>query len=391
MYNSNLLIQSMIDHIYETNDEFPFSKINISKPVALTGGTHLIKFSLNSMPLYVNPPKCNMKVNLVRTVEDGEHAKKVKRTHCDFIFSQEHDSFLRWIENLEEFSQKKIFENRSQWFESTLEQEDIENSFTSPLKVIKSGKQYLLRVSIPQTKSGDRNGFKIFNENEQELAFEDIDESRQILCVLEIRGIRFSSKSFQIEIDVKQMMALNPVDLFDRCVLLKRPVNTSVPVSVPVSVPNQDEIKHEESHIQEPIVQNEVETPIEQTAEETQEEYTEVKQNEENLQDQQPQQEQEQQQETTKGIDGLDEVELDLDNMSTEDTITLKQRNDVYYEMYMEARRKAKIARDLALSAYLEARRIKNTYMLNDIIDSDNDDDESDMEELEELKEMEEK
>ena len=55
--------------------------------------------------------------------------------------------------------------------------------------------------------------------------------------------------------------------------------------------------------------------------------------------------------------------------------------------MYIEARRKAKIARDLALTAFLEAKRIKNTYMLDDIIDSDDDSDyETDEEDI--LKEV---
>ena len=54
--------------------------------------------------------------------------------------------------------------------------------------------------------------------------------------------------------------------------------------------------------------------------------------------------------------------------------------------MYKEACRKAKIARDLALSSYLEAKRIKNTYMLDDISlsddsqDTDYSDEESDEE-----------
>jgi hypothetical protein len=52
--------------------------------------------------------------------------------------------------------------------------------------------------------------------------------------------------------------------------------------------------------------------------------------------------------------------------------------------MYREARRKAKKARDLALSSYLEAKRIKNTYMLNDIEDSDDSDLETEEEENEE-------
>jgi hypothetical protein len=44
--------------------------------------------------------------------------------------------------------------------------------------------------------------------------------------------------------------------------------------------------------------------------------------------------------------------------------------------MYREAKRKAKISRDLALSSYLDAQRIKNTYMLDSIVDSDSDLDE---------------
>lgn len=71
--------------------------------------------------------------------------------------------------------------------------------------------------------------------------------------------------------------------------------------------------------------------------------------------------------------DELQEIEINLDELPTEN-INIKKRNDVYYEMYREARKKAKIARDLALSSYLEAKRIKNTYMLDDIQDSDESD-----------------
>jgi len=69
----------------------------------------------------------------------------------------------------------------------------------------------------------------------------------------------------------------------------------------------------------------------------------------------------------------LCEIEFDLEELPKSETIQLKNRNDVYYEKYREAKRKAKIARDLALSSYLEAKRIKNTYMLDDIEDSDDD------------------
>jgi hypothetical protein len=75
----------------------------------------------------------------------------------------------------------------------------------------------------------------------------------------------------------------------------------------------------------------------------------------------------------------LEEIEFDLDELPEENAIQLKQRDTVYYDMYKEAKRKAKMARDLAISSYLEAKNIKQTYMLDDIEDSDSDFDESDL------------
>ena len=60
-----------------------------------------------------------------------------------------------------------------------------------------------------------------------------------------------------------------------------------------------------------------------------------------------------------------------MEKISQSDSVQIKRRNEIYYEIYKEAKRKAKIARDLALSSYLEAKHIKNTYLLEDTDDSD--------------------
>ena len=67
-------------------------------------------------------------------------------------------------------------------------------------------------------------------------------------------------------------------------------------------------------------------------------------------------------------------VEIDI-KPTDEDTVFLKERNDVYYNMYREALQKAKTAKNLALTNYLEAKRIKNTYMLTDLSDDSDIDD----------------
>ena len=72
-------------------------------------------------------------------------------------------------------------------------------------------------------------------------------------------------------------------------------------------------------------------------------------------------------------------IEIKID-ISETDFIKLRNANDVYLDIYKKARTKAKNARNNAIKAYLEVKRIKELYML-DVIDS------SDEEENEETEE----
>jgi hypothetical protein len=65
-------------------------------------------------------------------------------------------------------------------------------------------------------------------------------------------------------------------------------------------------------------------------------------------------------------------LENDLEQVNNE-TIFLKKPNEVYYELYKEAREKAKLARKNAIIAYLEAKNIKKTYMLESLDESESD------------------
>jgi hypothetical protein len=64
--------------------------------------------------------------------------------------------------------------------------------------------------------------------------------------------------------------------------------------------------------------------------------------------------------------------EIDLEILENE-TMTLKKPNEVYYELYKEARGKAKMAKKSAIIAYLEAKNIRKTYMLDNLDESESD------------------
>lgn len=71
----------------------------------------------------------------------------------------------------------------------------------------------------------------------------------------------------------------------------------------------------------------------------------------------------------------MKEVSNEILTHDTHDTIKLKDRRDVYYEIYEQAHKKAKVAKQLALQAYLEARQIKNQYLINEGDSSSDDED----------------
>ena len=82
---------------------------------------------------------------------------------------------------------------------------------------------------------------------------------------------------------------------------------------------------------------------------------------------------------TQKNTYDLEEIQL---NISDDEPIQLKKPNEVYYEIYRVARNKARQAKQAAIIAYLEAKNIKQTYMLDG--DSDSDDSLEDLEQLSE-------
>ena len=413
--------------IYSTNkdfDSFHFDSIVLTKPGPIDNGNYFIKFLINNNNLYTQPPKCVTRNGIINVG---------KKWYIDLMFTNVDESFIQWVENLETHCVKHIYNNRSKWFDSEMELHDIENYFSTPMKVYKSGKYYILRVNIANHLG--KPAIKIFNENQEEQTFDSVKENQQVMSVIEFKGIKCSARSFQIDIELKQLMTLAPINLFDNCVFnIDKTTTTSVvnetkeeailehietvetdiidsdnkesleistnDEAINIQNDNKETINKGDPEIDETsfnvIKYNE---PVLENANDSIEEHTENKEIADDLGVSEEKEENsieisenvEEASEEKINIDTIDitpttnaefeEVNFDLEELPQEDKIVLKNRKDVYYEMYREARRKAKIAKEMAMASYLEAKNIKNTYMLDDIEDSDDSDIEmSDME-----------
>ena len=380
------------------NNDFRFDDVTLSSPIIMSGGTHFIKYNVKGEPLYIQPPKSTVKQSII---------KSQKRMYCDLLFTNEHEEFLSWIENLEEHSKKYIFNQREKWFETELEESDIDNTFTSILKPYKSGKYYILRVYIP-VHLGNVS-LKIYDENENSLSIDDIKENHKVMCALDFKGIKCSPRNFQVDIELKQILIMEEEKIFDTCILKKNETKKALEkptildnIEMNISEKENKDTLEEEVNLsdEEPTKDDSDENiVIEDSVEEVKDENVKDENVEdenvenENVKDENVENENVENENVKDEIvkdenleneeKGLEEPELleenvgpvefdfNCDEIVNEETVSIKKPNAIYYEMYKEALKKAKMAKELALASYLEAKNIKNTYMLDDLDDSD--------------------
>lgn len=373
----------MSPKIYSIKDPLDLSRLRLAKPIN-KNGAHFIKTLDVDNPIYFLGPKCFAKQGFV---------KSGKKIFCDLVFSNEDSDFLEWLENLEETARGCIYANRETWFETPLDEHDIESSMSSPYKPYKSGKYFIVRANVPTAL--DKINIKVYDENENESDPENIKENTKVLAVLEFQGIRCSVRSFQFEIELKQILIVEPEKIFERCIIAKSAFDTisverggdnevrskksnATPSSVPeleqsVRSENKNEILLPPSSPTESTAFDDSADPEGMSGDDTLPQ--------QNVSSCSPQIILEEFPSLGEDINAPLNVDLqlNLDDIATTEQdppLRLKSRNDVYYKLYKEMRQRAKEAKREALANYLEAKRIKSTYLLNDVSDSETEEEE---------------
>jgi len=371
-----------MDNIIEPTIDYDFSKLYLGPPTNLAGGAYFTRIMYNTnKQLFIQTPKSLTKQGFI---------KSGKKIYTDLMFDNNDTVFINWIENLETKCQELIYSKGQNWFETKLEKDDIESAFSSPFKIFKSGKYYLLRVNVKQN-------IKIYDENDQIVALDDFSSDKNIISILEIQGIKFTSRNFQIEIELKQTMIVSPDPFLDTC-FIKKPNKKSSDKTIAIeeseieiekSKDDLDEFinksskdlvqtiqTHNESETLEPSNKN-INEEIDLSVSFVDPVKTDELTNNKNQFDLEEANIMLDIEEINPEPDTIEDdpnmlKEVDFSTLENNlETITLKKPNQVYHEIYQKAREKAKEAKKTAIIAYLEMKNIKKTYMLDDIDDSD--------------------
>ena len=375
-----------MENIVEPNETFDFNQLTLAHPSGIQGGAYFTKIEYNTKPLYIQTTRGQTRQGFVKTG---------KKYYCDLMFDKNSETLLNWFENLEERCQNLLYDKRYEWFQSALEKNDIETAFNSSIRIYKSGKYYLIRTNIKSTRT-EEPAVKIYNENEAVLNMSHITNETNIISILEIQGIKFTSRNFQIEMELKQVMVLNNEPIFNNCLIKTSKSNNTVEnineiKSLERKIENDDNTLESQKHT--PIsldnlnnLEDSVEdsldidlahnNQVQDTLLSVEENVNEINNSKRSALDNEINIEldfEDLDEENNEGDDELKEVNINTNLENTLESIQLKKPNQVYFELYVEARKKAKDAKKNAIMAYLEVKNIKKTYMIDNTIDSDSD------------------
>lgn len=361
-------------------NNYNFDNLTLGVPNGLQGGSYFTKIYNNDNKVYLQSPSCQTKQGIVKTG---------KKMYVDLMLTPDNQNILNWFETAVEKVQQLIYEKRNVWFHNEMDLEDIEGAFVSPVRTYKSGKFYLIRANI------NANNFNVYDEDENPVNIELLDDtSNRIIPLIEILGVKFTSRSFQLEISLKQTMIIQEKNLLSNCLIKRNNVlgnniesETDVikqESKISFDTEKVENLNKEEEKIEEKTemnseistdnleIQEDISVDNSENNIENNENKEEISNNlEESLEDESLGEELEE-----KNKYDLEEVSFDFND--DDESVNLKKPNEVYMEIWREARKKAKEARKLAIQAYLEAKTIKTTYMLDEI-NNDSDDEFDDM------------
>jgi len=390
---------------------FEFNKISLATPQPLQGSSYFTKinFGENNLPLYIQLPKCLTKQAIIA-------AKRGK--YCDLMYERNtsNDEFIEWIEGLESICRDKIDEKKQLWFQNEFTRDEIDTMMTPIARMYKSGKYVLIRAHINENKYTGKDKCIVYNENEVNVEIDSITEESYIIPLILIDGIKFTSRSFEIDIKIIQMMVLDKaVPEMTACLIKKSPGTVgasasvagasvagasvagasvagaigvigasakgatdtdSIPNTIPNTIPDNDTIPDNtipDNTIPDNTIPDNT-IPNNTIPNNTKKDYLE------NISISQPSppptpslsllKEEEIQYPLEKP--SIEEIQINYETIA--DTIILKKPNEVYYEQYRIAKQKALEMREAAINAILEAKNIITKYNLVDE-DSDLDED----------------
>jgi len=312
----------------------------------------LLKFSHKESPLLLQTPVAHM---------PGGFHKWGRRLSCDLVFPLSHAMLFEWIQKLETFSIHHLFENQQTWFQGDLTEEEIDNLFVPPMMVSKLDNTFTIRCHLGSS-------LRIFDHEEKPIPHDDkFVTAAPVVCLMEIVGIRCSSKNFKLEIEIKQIQVLQdksgitPVKQQDTLVkqqdTLVKQQDTLVKQQDTLVKQQDTPVKQQDTLVkQQDTLVKQQDTPVKQQDTLVKQQDTPVKEQDTLVKEQDT---------LVKEQDTLvKETQNTVEDEYEDEGEEGEEGEDAVVLLYNKALQKGVMARDLGVLQYLEGKGFGNTQLL---------------------------
>ncbi len=172
-------------------DFYNSKNIQIGEPLELDDDNYFCKLSYNNAPFI-------LKTNKVC------YYKKRKSTNYVYV-SLTSKEYLEWFEQFYHDSIEKFHAVSKEWFEEEMTHSDIECSFINPLKTNIKDNCFDVMCSI------DENRIMVTDTKDNIHTFSEVTEN-EVIPTFHIKGIKFNSKHFALDIELNNLYILLPSD-----------------------------------------------------------------------------------------------------------------------------------------------------------------------------------
>lgn len=400
-----------MENILEIKDieEYDYSNIKLSNPTIQTGNNYYTTITIGERdkPFYIQFPKCTTKAGYV---------KNNSKCYTDLVFFASDTKIIKWLENFETYLQNEIYKKRDLWFDTEISLDDIQELMTPLMRSYKSGKNILVRCNIKNHKCS------VYDENEILLDLDNFTNDKDIIPLVSVNGIKFSSRSFVIELNLSQIMIISSKDDLEKnCLIKSSRVNkkhlvdsnsldkneikegknsleksTNIDTDKPITLEDKEDLEDndlqddiEEIEKKEESLDSQVSEKIDEN--ENTKEILEIVDSLDNVEENiasdeskttnilldisdkdinKPVEENKDIKEND-NMNVLDEVDLDsielINNKENNSEINIKEPQEIYYEIYKNALQKANALKKNTIEAFLNAKNIKVKYNLEDL------------------------
>jgi len=365
----------------------------------LQGGAYFSKLKLLGKTISFQTPKSKTKNGIIKTD---------KKIYCDLLFDKDDDDVIEFLTELEDKIKNLIYEKKDKWFHTDMDMDTIDYHWQNVLRPYK-GSHVLLRCFIKKPKNtlNSAKTIQIYNEEEQLLDLDKVTKDKTIVSLLDLTGLKFTSQSFSLEFNLTQVMILNDEIKRNKCLIKKdttqetktleklnentknlEETEKTATFSEKQNIETEEIVSQNEnlklvSDISDIISSEEVNNNVQNNLEKEKEDKSKEPENNTEIEETVDTKE-DNNLVVTDDLEKNTEVKLDenpneleelneinLEIPSELDSVHLKKPNEVYLEIYKEVKKRAKEAKKKAIEAYLEAKRIKSLYLLDEIESSD--------------------